>query len=130
MNYNLDYCLSKNYSFVLIKNNKIIFKSKNQGLKPLVFCLKKHEKEIRGAIVYDKVIGLAAAMLLKWGGVAEIWTPLMSSNAKKYLRGKKVRIIFKKEVKNIFNKDRSDLCGMEKLAENKGIAGLRKFFDF
>lgn len=129
-NYNLDYFLSKNYSFVLIKNNKLIYKSKSQGLKPLVFCLKKRKKEMKEAIVYDKVIGLAAAMLLKWGGVAEIWTPIISYNAKKYLRGKKIRIIFKKEIKNIFNKDRSDLCGMEKLAAKEGSVGLKKFFGF
>lgn len=129
-NYNLDYFLLKNYSFALIKNNKLIYKSKSQGLKPLVFCLKKYRKQMRDAIIYDKIIGLAAAKLLVHGKVAEVWTPIISCNAKKYLRSKKIKLIYKKEVKNIMNKEKSDLCGMEKLATSKGIAGLRKFFDF
>jgi len=127
-NYNLDYFLSKNYSFVLIKNNKITRRSKSQGLKPLVFCLRKYKKEMRGAMVYDKVIGLAAAMLLEYGNVAEVWTPIISRAAKKYLQGKKVKIIFKKEVENILNNNREGLCLMEKLVQKEGMRGLRKFW--
>jgi hypothetical protein len=128
--YNLHYFLKKEFSFVLIKNNKIICKSKSQGLKPLVFCFKKRKKEMRGAIVYDKVIGLAAAMLLEYSNVTEVWTPIISRAAKKYLCQKKVKLIYKKEVKDILNKEKNNLCGMEKLAANEGLAGLRSFFNF
>jgi len=126
--YNLYYFLKKEFSFVLIKSNKIIYRSKNQGLKPLVFCLKKHREKMKEAIVYDKVIGLAAAMLLEYGHVTEIWTPIISCSAKKYLRDKKVKVVFKKEVKNILNKNGDGLCLMEKLAKEKGAEGIREFW--
>src|SRR3989339_1988460 len=104
-NYNIDYFLSKNYSFVLIKNNKITRRSKSQGLKPLVFCLKKYKKEMRGGIVYDKIVGLAVAMLLGYGKATEAWTPIISKNARKYLLKNKIKLTHKKEVKNIMNKN-------------------------
>ena len=126
--YNLYYFLKKEFSFVLIKNNKIIYKSKSQGLKPLVFCLKKHRKKMKEAIVYDKVIGLAAAMLLEYGNVTEVWTPIISKEARQYLIRDEIKIIHNKEVKNIMNKNKSDLCEMEKLAQKEGLKGLRKFW--
>lgn len=127
-NYNLEYFFEKEFSFVLIKNNETIYRSKSQGLKPLVFCLKKYRKEMREAAVYDKVIGLAAAMLLASVKVKEIQTLMISQSAKKYLAKNKIKIIYKKEVKNIMNKNKTDLCGMEKLAIEKGLRSLREFW--
>jgi hypothetical protein len=127
-NYNLEYFLKKEFSFVLVKKDKILYKSKNQGLKPLVFCLRKHKKEMRGAIVFDKAVGLAAAMILARGKVKEIWTPLVSRPAKNYLQKHKIKIIYKKSVENIINKNGDGLCKMEKLAKEKGLNGLREFW--
>jgi len=118
--FNLDYFLEKRWSFVLIKNGKIIFKSKAKRLKPLIFCLKKHQKEMRGAIVFDKIVGRAAAMLLAYAKVKEAWTPTISQDAKKYLKKNKIKIEFKKEVKNIMNRKGDDLCPMEKLSQKMG----------
>jgi len=50
--YNLEYFFEKSWSFVLMKNGKIVFKSKAQHLKPLIFCIKRHKKEMRG---YDHI---------------------------------------------------------------------------
>jgi hypothetical protein len=127
-NYNLEYFLSKKYSFVLIKNNKIFYQSKSRGLKPLVFCLRKHKKEMRGAIVYDKIGGLAAATLLASAKVKKIQTLIISQRAKKYLVKNRIEVIYEKEVKNIMNENKTDLCGMEKLAAEKGLRGLREFW--
>lgn len=122
--YKLDYFFKKSWSFVLIRGDKIIYKSKSQGLAPLVFCLKKYRKQMRGAIIYDKIIGLAAAKLLVYGNVAEVLTPTISRDAKKYLQKNKVKLIFKKEVKNILNRDGNDLCPMERISRGKGIKEL------
>jgi hypothetical protein len=118
--YNLGYFSGKNWSFVLIKNGKIIFKSKADRLKPLILCIKKHQKEMRGAIVFDKIIGRAAAMLLVYAKVKEVWTPIISQDARKYLKKNKIKAEFKKEVKNIMNQKGDDLCPMEKLSRKMG----------
>ncbi len=128
-NWNLEYFIERKLSFVLIKDDKTVYKSRSQGLKPLVFCLKKYKKEMKGAIVFDKVIGLAATILLASTKVKEIQTLIISQKAKKYLTKSKIKIIYKKEVKNIMNKRKNDLCGMEKLAAEKGLRGLREFWE-
>lgn len=119
--YSLDYFSQKKWSFVLIKNGEILYKSKADRLKPLIFCIKKHKKEMRGAIVFDKIVGRAAATLLAYAKVKEVWTPIISQDAKKYLKKSKIKIGFKKEVKNIMNQKGDDFCPMEKLSRKMGI---------
>ena len=118
--YNFDYFLGKPWSFVLIKNGKIIFRSKAERLKPLILCIRKHKNEMRRAIVFDKIVGRAAAMLLVHAQVKEVWTPTISRDARKYLEKNKIKAEFKKEVKNIMNQKGSDLCPMEKLSRKMG----------
>ena len=128
MKYNLDYFLPKDYSFVLIGNKKVIYQSKSQRLAPLVFCLKRYRKEMKGAVVYDKIVGLAAAKLLAYGRVAEVWTSIVSKRGLKYLRENKIKVEYKKEVKNILNKKSDDICPMEKMSKGKSEKEICKIF--
>ena len=76
---------------------------------------------MKGAVVFDKIVGLAAAKLLVYGNVAEVLTPTISRDAKKYLQKNEVKLNFKKEVKNILNCHGNDLCPMEKLCREKAL---------
>jgi hypothetical protein len=73
-----------------------------------------------GAIAFDKIVGRAAAMLLAHAKVKEVWTPIVSQGAKKYLKKNKIKVEFKKEVRNIMNRKGNDLCPMEKLSRKMG----------
>lgn len=126
----VNYFLGKPWSFVLIKNEKIIYSSKAERLKPLIFCIKKHKKEMRGATVFDRVIGQAAAMLLAHAKVKEIWTPTISQDAKKYLEKNKIKIEFKKKIKNIMNRKGDDLCPMEKLSRKMGDKLIKHLLNY
>lgn len=119
--HSLQYFSGKLWSFVLIKNGKIIFKSRAPRLEPLILCIKKHKKEMRGAIVFDKIVGRAAAILLVYAKVKEVWTPTISADGKKYLEKNKIKVIFEKEVRCIMNRKGDDLCPMEKLSRKKGV---------
>jgi hypothetical protein len=118
--YNLEYFAEGKWSFVLISGNKIVFRSKSDRLKPLIACIKKHRKEMRGGIVFDKVIGRSAAMLLSYAKVKEVWTPVISRGGKIFLRRSKIKAVFKREVENIMNQKGDDLCPMEKLSKKLG----------
>jgi hypothetical protein len=117
--YSLEYFAVKKQSFVLLKNEKIIYQSKSQGLKPLIFCLKKYKRRMRGGRVFDKVIGRAAALLLAHGKAKEVWTPVVSVPALAVLRKNKIKTVYQKKVKNIMNRDGSDFCPMEKRSRGK-----------
>ena len=74
--------LSK-YSLALIKNDKIIFSSTHSGLRPLVELVKKG---LKGDLLFDKVVGLAAAKLIVYGNVADaITTTTISKPASPHL---------------------------------------------
>ncbi len=107
------------WTFIVIKNEKIIFRSKSQGLEPLIFCLRHRKKDLAGAIVFDKIVGQAAALLLVLGKVKKVITPLASQKALDYLRKNKVRVIYKSKVRHILNKKKDDFCPMEKISRGK-----------
>jgi hypothetical protein len=116
MKYNLNYFAGKSWSFALIKGGKIIFRSKADRLKPLIECIKKHKREMRGGAVYDKIVGRAAAILLAHAKVKEVWTPVLSEAGKRHLLEKKVKLDYLEEVESILNREENNICPMEKLS--------------
>lgn len=118
--FSLEFFTKTRWVFVLVKNNKIIYRSKKQGLAPLIFCLKNRPKELAGAHAYDKVIGRAAVLLLIHGKAKRVMTPLITKNALKLLEKNKIKVEYGKTAQKILNKKGDDLCPMEKLSAGKG----------
>ncbi len=124
--YNLSYFQDKNWSFVLIKKDKIVYRSKKQGLLPLIFCLKRNRQTMKGALVFDKIIGRAAALLLIYARVKKIMTPVITMQALKILRKNKTKVNYGKIIVKVLNKKGRDLCPMEKLSQGKSAKEFYK----
>ena len=122
----LKYFNDKKLSFVLSKGDKIIYRSKKQRLIPLLFCLKKYKAQMRGALVFDKVVGRAAALLLLYGGVKKVITPLISRGALIVLKRGGAKVEYEKIVKCILNVKGDDLCPMEKMSRGKTVTQFAK----
>lgn len=71
-------------------------------------------QSINGAVVYDKVIGKAAAAILCLGKAKEVHAHLISKGAKELLSSHGIASDGEVEVERIFNHDRTDICPMEK----------------
>ncbi len=96
------------FSLVLIKNKKVIYSSKESGLKPLVECVNKFK--LKNCVLYDKVVGLAAARLIVYSKmISNVITPVCSKQAKELLTKNKIKIEAEQIVDNID-------CPMEKMA--------------
>jgi len=117
--YNLDYFEKTNWTFVLIKNGKIIYRSKKERLLPLLFCLKNNPGRLKNAVVFDKIVGRAAALLMIYGKIKSVMTPTISRSAVKELEKHKIKVEYKTITGKIMNKAGDDLCPMEKLSKNK-----------
>jgi hypothetical protein len=117
--YNLAYFSGKNWAFVLTKNNKILYRSKKQGLRPLVFCLKYKKDQLKNAIVFDKIIGRAAALLMIHGQVKSAMTPVISRSALAEFRKEKIETEYGNTTEKIINRKGDDICPMEKLSKGK-----------
>ena len=105
------------YSLALVQGDKIIFSSQANGLKPLWDCLEHYRQANDAFILFDKVIGLAAAKLVVYSEIiSQIQTLLVSHPAKKFLEDSGISIKAKNTVDNILTKDRQSICPGEIIA--------------
>jgi hypothetical protein len=109
----------EDYSLKLISNNNIIYISKNPGIKPLFFCVTEQKSNFKSkeCVLYDKVIGLAAARLIVYSNIIKsVHTPTASVKAIELLKQNGIEIIATTVVDIILNKDKSAQCPMEERA--------------
>ena len=107
------------YSLALVQGDKIIYSSDDSGLKPLWDCLGKYRQSKDKFILFDKVIGFAAARIVVYSGIIEaIQTKLISQPAKQFLKENKIKIEADEIVANILRKDKSAVCPGEIIALN------------
>jgi len=105
------------YSLALIKDDKIIFSSDKSGLRPLIECIKKSKGKEANCILFDKVIGLAAARCIIYSGfISNVIAGTASEKAIESLEKNSIKVKAATIVKNICNKDRTGICPMEKKA--------------
>ena len=74
---------------------------------------------MHGAVVFDRNVGQASAMLLRYARVKEVWTPTASEAGKKFLVKNKIKLTYGHLVKSIKNDD-GKLCPMEKMSCEMG----------
>lgn len=110
--------LENNYSFVLIKDGKIIKKSFKRGVIPFMEMIRDNQGLMKGAVIADKVIGKAAALLAFDNQIKAVYAEVVSDKAKDLLQSHKIKCKYNKCVPYIKNRDNSDKCPMEKLTKD------------
>jgi hypothetical protein len=103
------------HTLIVIKNDKIIFKSNNSGLKDLLFASEKNFLE--DAIIYDKLIGLAAAKIAVFSKAKELHTLLASELAVNFCQNKRIPLKAEKIVERIYDSKNKNECYLEKMAQ-------------
>lgn len=111
---------------VLLKNGSILHQTAGPGVSPLLRLYLETPDLLRGAVVVDKIIGKAAAMLLHLGGAAAIHTVAMSAPAKEYLEAQGIPFTYERCVDVIKNRTRDGICPIERsvLEVDDAEAGL------
>lgn len=115
LNYIKEILLKENHTIVILKKDASVVTSDDRGVLPLIKLLKEDKLQLHDSIIADKVIGKAAAMLMTYGGVKEVYTPIISSPAIKIFNINNVKINYDKEVNRIINRKGDGLCPMETL---------------
>lgn len=127
--------LEKNsLSLAIVKEGKVLYSSNAKGIKPLYTALKELRGELSGASVADKVIGKAAVLLCSSVGIKTIYARLISEQAIKILKITNIDFYYNQEVPYIKNREKTDLCPIEKIAETTDdpeemISKLEDFFE-
>ena len=74
---------------------------------------------MQGVVIFDRIVGNAAALLLKKAYCEEICSPLGSEIAARTLNAQGIKYRFYRTVPYIMNKAGDDFCPMEKLSLGK-----------
>ena len=106
-------------TFRVYHEGKLIFKSKKEQLRPLLEYIKKFSPQVQDVVIFDRIVGNAAALLLKKASCLEIYSPLGSEFATRTLREQGIKYRFSQTVPYIINKAGDDICPMEKLSLDK-----------
>jgi hypothetical protein len=112
--------LEKDLSLVIVKNGKVIFETKKQGINGLLQAIEELNKNLVGSSAADKIVGVAAAMLCVYAGVISIFALTISEEGIKVLEDNNITYLFKKKVLNILNRYKNDVCPFEKMAMDSG----------
>ena len=106
-------------TFRVYSEGKLIFRSKKEQLKPLLEYIEEFSTQARSVVIFDRIVGNAAALLLKKASCREIYSPLGSEIAARTLKEQGIKYHFSKTVPYIVNKAADDICPMEKLSLGK-----------
>lgn len=116
----------KKFDCVITKDNKKIELNGN-GVKPLL----QNYEELADAIVYDKIIGKAAAVICVNAGAKKVYGKLMSKPAKEYLKKNGIKFSYDMLVDKIQNRAGDGICPLENCVLNeddskKGLIAIKK----
>lgn len=111
---------------VVVKGEEV-FTATDKGIKPLITWLREDPKFFQGASIADKVIGKAAAMLMVYGGAKEVYAGVLSEASAEFLTKEQIPFTCKERVPYIINRDKTDMCPMEKRA--RGLQTPKEAFD-
>ncbi|WP_028042423.1 DUF1893 domain-containing protein [Candidatus Stoquefichus massiliensis] len=115
MNLNMLQNKLKDENYTLIADiNGVFYTSHQRGIAPILNPMKEQIDFFKDAIVVDKVIGKATAMLLILSGVQYIYAYVLSQKAKDILDWYHIDYGYDKIVEYIQNRDKSGMCPMEK----------------
>ncbi|MFA6755425.1 MAG: DUF1893 domain-containing protein [Bacilli bacterium] len=117
ISYALRILKEKNESIVIVKDNNILYESKLDGLKAIIHLI-DNKVNIEGSSVADKIIGKAAALLLSYLKVKEVYAAVLSEKAIEVLKNNLIIFNYSEMTKNIINRTNTGMCPMEKAVMN------------
>ena len=106
----------ENLTLVIVKKGKVVFQTSMPGISGFLQVIQK-KKSLVGASAADKIVGVAAALLCVFSGVASIYALTISEGGIKVLEDNKINCVFEKKVRNIMNRNKNDVCPFEKIAK-------------
>ena len=101
------------------QDDRLLFSSNKDGLLPLLEYLHSFAIHPRLVVVFDKIMGNAAALLSVKANCQEVYSPLGSQLAARTLDKYGVKYHLSKIMPYIQKPDGEDMCPMEKLSIDK-----------
>lgn len=95
---------------------------RERGVRDLYRLLTESPAVLSGAFIADKVVGKGAAALMMLGGVAEVYTDVISRPALALFSQSDIKVAYGECVDNIINRKGDGICPVESLCMNCATA--------
>lgn len=103
------------WSLVVITSGGLEHVSRERGVVPLLDIVEKAGEGLRDAVLADKVVGRAAAMLVAGAGFSRVYARVLSMPAREFLEIAAIPTIWENLVTGIHNRSGDGCCPMEAL---------------
>jgi hypothetical protein len=103
-------------ALAIVKDSKVLFKSKSHGVSGFLKALDKLKEKIVGASIADKVVGKAIALLCVYAQVKAVYALTMSMKAEQFLKNYGIYIEWDSLMENILNASGKNVCPFERAA--------------
>ncbi|QSX05142.1 DUF1893 domain-containing protein [Sedimentibacter sp. zth1] len=109
----------ENKKIVIVKNDSVIYKSDDSGIKPLFFAFRTLGEKMNGCYCADRVVGKAAAWIYQEAKIKELYCDIITKKAKLILENEGILVTAIEVIDYIKNRDKTDMCPVEKIAKNE-----------
>lgn len=105
-------------SCVILSENGMVRTSNAIGIKPLMVELRADQNAFHHAVIADKVVGKAAALLAVLGNADAVFGIVMSDGAVSVLENNQIPFSFEERVPYIENRTKDGICPMEETVQS------------
>jgi len=113
--------LTSNYTLRVYEGDQLIFESNKDRLLPLLEYIDRFAIYHQKVVIFDKIMGNAAALLSVKANCQEVYSPLGSQFAVKTLDKYGIKYHLAEIVPCIQKANGEDMCPMEKLSIDKEV---------
>jgi len=107
---------SKGASLVIVKGGKTLLESGSSGIYGLLQAIEKLKKKMSGSSVADRVVGRAAALLLAYSHVNEVYAPVLSKEGQNVLKQNNIKVEHHILVQKILDRTGKKICPFERFS--------------
>ena len=106
----------KDLSLVIVKQGEPLFESSSSGINGLLQAIEKLRDSLYDSSVADKVVGRAAALLLIYSHVKEVYAATLSNEGLKVLSQYDVPVEHEGLVSKILDREGKNICPFEQFS--------------
>jgi hypothetical protein len=111
-----DLLKNRNLSLIIVRDGKVIFESRLPGIAGLIQAIESMNMLLHSSSVADRIVGRAAALLLVYSHVSEVYALTMSSWGLAVLEEAGIRVEYDVLAPRILNRRGDDICPFEKIS--------------
>ena len=103
---------SNSYTCVVIKGDSFV-SSNFTGIMPIMNWIAEDSEILKDSYIADRAIGKAAALLMIYSNVKEVYAGIISEHALECFKKYNIPVSYTKKVPYILNRTQSGMCPME-----------------